>query len=210
VNRTAGLWISIGRRLRTACGAIHTQPFWLLSAILLMTVTTYRAQAQAIPVLRLPTRISLFGTFTDTKPHQGYYYDRAVWGFTGGGIVQLPRLGGLEARGSMVRFGGLSHQESALIGPRVALHVFHVTPYGALLFGEGNSWWWSNPPARTRPTPRLEENHAFQWSVVGGLDFHLRNRVSFRIGELSVSRIYIPGRNMTSLSASTGFVLRVH
>jgi hypothetical protein len=192
------------------CNFDRSRLLWLLSVVILMAVTTCRAHGQAIPVLRLPMRISAFGTFMDAKPHLGYYDDRAVWGATGGGIVQLPRFGGVEARGSVVRFGGLSHQESALIGPRVAVHIFHVTPYGSLLFGEGRGWWWSSPPVKHQLPPHLDEGRGFQWSVVTGLDVHLRDRISLRIGELSFSRLYIPGKNMTPLSASTGIVFRVN
>lgn len=200
----------VSRKLRIAISSSNARLLWCLSLVLVMTLATYRAHAQVVPTLRLPTRFSVFTTFTDVKPHFGYYDDRAVWGLTAGGIMQLPRLGGVEVRGSIARFGGLSHQESALIGPRVALHVFHVTPYGSLLFGEGNGWWWSNPPIKNKPKPELDEGRGFQWSVVGGLDFHLHNRLSLRIGELSFSRLYIPGRNMTPLSASSGLVFRLN
>jgi hypothetical protein len=198
---------AISRRLRSL---LRARSFWCLSVVVLMVLTTYRAQAQVVPVLRLPTRFSVFTTFTAAKPHFGYYDDRAVSGLTAGGIMQLPRLGGVEVRGSVLRFGGLSHHESILIGPRVALHIFHVTPYGSLLVGEGNSWWWTNPPGKNKPTPQLDEGRGFQWSVVGGLDVHLHNRLSFRVGELSFSRLYIQGRNMTPLSASSGLVFRVN
>jgi hypothetical protein len=196
--------------LRDPGGFLKARWLWCLSVVILIMMTTCRAPAQAIPVLRLPVRFSVFGTFTDAKPHFGYYDDRAVWGGTTGGIMQLPRLGGVEVRGSLLRSGGLSHQESALIGPRVALHIFHVTPYGSLLFGEGNAWWWSNPPEKNLPHPYLEEGRGFQWSIVSGLDIHLHERISFRIGELSYSRLYTPGRNMTPLTASSGIVIRLH
>jgi hypothetical protein len=177
--------------------------------MVLMALASYRASAQAIPVFRVPIRFSAFGTYTEVKPHWNYYDDRAVMGFTVGGIMQLPRLGGLEARGSMLRFGGLSHQESALVGPRLAVHLFHLTPYGALLVGEGNSWWWSNPANRKLPPPRLLEAHGFEWSLVAGLDIHIHRRISLRVGELSYSRLYTPLRNMTPITASSGLVFRI-
>src|ERR1700759_5007962 len=81
-------------------GLLGARFLCLLSIVLLTILTVDRAQAQAIPVLRLPTRFSAFTTFTDAKPHLGYYDDHAVWGLTAGGMMQLPRLGGLEVRGS--------------------------------------------------------------------------------------------------------------
>jgi hypothetical protein len=173
-------------------------------------MTTYRAHAQVVPMLRLPLRISAFAEFTDAKPHFGYYDDHAVWGGTAGGILQLPRFGGVEVRGSALRYGGLSHQESALIGPRVAVHIFHVTPYGSFLVGAGHGWWWSNPPGKHEPPRRLEASHGFQWALVGGVDMHLHSRLSLRIGELSYSKLYTPVRTLTPLTVSTGLVLRLN
>ena len=200
---------TVGRDVATVSGFIKARSLWCLLVVLVMAMTTYRAPAQVVPVLRLPIRTSAFATFTDAKPHFGYYDDLAVWGGTAGGIMQLPRFGGVEARASVVRFGGLSHQESVLVGPRVAVHMFHVTPYASLLFGEGRSWWWSSPPIRDE-IPHLDRARGFQSSIVAGLDVHLHNRISFRVGELSFSRLYIPGRNMTPLSASSGIVFRIN
>jgi hypothetical protein len=77
--------------------------FLSLLVAIFVAITACRASAQVIPILRLPTRISDFGTFTDAKPSFRYWGDRAVWGHTLGGIAQLPRMGGVELRGSMPR-----------------------------------------------------------------------------------------------------------
>jgi hypothetical protein len=189
---------------------LNARAFWCLSVLLLGALTPLRATGQVMPVLRVPLRLSVFGTFTDAKPHLHYYADGLTWGFTTGGIMQLPRFGGVELRGSMLRSGSYSHQESALIGPRLAMHIFHMSPYGSLLFGEGNARWQSNPPRKSLPPPRLDEDHGFQWAIVAGVDFHLRNRVSLRVGELSFSKIYTPSKTLTPFSASTGLVFRIN
>jgi hypothetical protein len=193
-----------------ANGLFKARSLCCFSIIALMALTTYRSSAQVMPTFRLPVRISAFTTFTAAKPHLDYYDDLAVWGFTAGGIAQLPRFGGVEVRGSMLRYGGLSHQESLLAGPRVAVHILHTTPYAALLVGEGNSWWWSNPPGKHLPPRRLEESNGFQWALVGGLDVHLHNRISVRVGEVSYNRLYTPLRNLTPITASAGLVFRIN
>jgi hypothetical protein len=184
---------------------------WWLAVLVLLAVTTGAGSAQVMaPPMRIPLRISTFVMFTDAKPHFQYYDDRAVWGATAGGIVQLPRIGGLEARGSILRWGGLSHQESALAGPRFALHFGKVSPYASALFGAGNAWWWSNPPTKNQPPPRLVEAIGFEWSAVGGVDLHLGHRISWRVGELSYGRIYAKTKTLTPLTASSGIVFRIN
>jgi hypothetical protein len=194
---------------RTANRATKVMFFLSVLVVVSITMTACRASAQVIPILRLPLRISAFGTFTDAKPSFRYWGDRAVWGYTLGGIVQLPRIGGVELRGSMLRHGGISHQESMLVGPRASLHILHMSPYGSFLVGEGNSSWWSNPPKKGRPEPYRIEDHAFQWTVASGVDIHLHNRITFRLGELTYSKLYEPGKTLTPLTASSGFVIRL-
>jgi hypothetical protein len=189
--------------------ATKVMSFLGLFVVVLITLSACRASAQVIPILRLPMRISAFGTFTDAKPSFHYWGDRAVWGYTLGGIVQLPRIGGVELRGSMLRHGGISHQESILAGPRFSFHILHTSPYGSFLVGEGNASWWTNPPKKSLPPPYRIEDHAFQWTVATGLDIHLRNRITFRLGELTYSKLYESTKTITPLTASSGFVIRL-
>jgi hypothetical protein len=180
-----------------------------LLAVVFIAMTAYRASAQVMPILRLPSRVSAFATFTDGKPSFHYWGDRAVWGYTLGGTLQLPRIAGVELRGTMLRHGGISHHESILAGPRFSLHILHTSPYASFLFGEGNSSWWDHPPGKGRPEPQRIEDHAFQWTVATGVDIHLRNRVTFRLGELTYSKLNESSRTLTPLTASTGIVIRL-
>jgi hypothetical protein len=200
---------TLSRSLRAPNTVVTMSRFWCLAVVVLIMLMGHRAPAQAIPVLRLPIRISTFATFTDAKPSFGYYGDRAVWGFTTGGIVQLPRFAGLEVRGSMLRYGGISHQESALAGPRVAVHIFHTTPYASFLLGEGNASWWSNPSGKGEPKPRRIEAYGFQWTIASGLDIYLHSHITLRLGELSYSHLYEPNKTLVPLTASTGLVFRI-
>ncbi len=192
--------------------------FLWLALLLLLPVTTYKVQAQVVPSLQNPVRISAFTTFTDAKPDFRYYGDLAVYGFSAGVVVQtphilsfgLPQILSFEARGSLLRSGGLGHQESALAGPRVALHFRSLSPYISVLGGAGNGWWWSNPPIKGLPKPKLEEGLGPQWSVLGGIDVHLHHRIGVRLGELSYSKIYAPGHTLTPLTASAGVLFRLN
>jgi hypothetical protein len=201
---------AIIHRLQMPKGTLKKSFLWCSLVVAVITMTAYRASAQVVPVLRLPVRISAFATFTDAKPSFQYYGDRAVWGYTTGGIVQLPRIAGVEVRGSMLRYGGISHQESALVGPRFSLHILHTSPYASVLFGEGHASWWSNPPGKDEPTPYRRKGHDFQWTLASGLDIHLHNRITFRLGELSYSQLYEPRKTLTPLTASSGFVIRLN
>ena len=161
--------------------------------------------AQVIPALRQAPNIHIFSTFTVAKPDFRYYYDFAVYGFSAGGYWQTPHVAGLELRGSILRWGSDEHQESALAGPRAALHFGRVSPYACVLFGGGNAWLRSKPPAN-----KLTEGLGFQWSAVGGLDIYLTHRINLRSGELSYSRIYLPQKTLSPLNASVGIVYRIH
>jgi hypothetical protein len=176
---------------------------------LLFWATVCGGSAQTIPALRVPPRIALFASFTDVKPDYVSFSDFAVYGFSMGGYLQTRHVIGAEVRGSITRWGGDQHQESALAGPRASLHFGHLSPYVALLGGGANTWAWSNPPKPGLPKPVASEEISPQWSILGGLDFHLKNRLSLRIGEVSYSHIYRKEQTLTPLSASVGIVLRI-
>jgi hypothetical protein len=171
---------------------------------LLFWAAVHSASAQVIPPLRQPPNIQIFTTFTVAKPDYRYYYDFAVNGFSAGGFWQTRHVVGAEVRGSIIRWGGDEHEEAALAGPRAALHFGRVSPYTAVLFGGGNAWSRSTPPAN-----KLTEGLGLQWSVLGGVDIHLTHHINFRAGELSYSKIYLPQKTLSPLNASVGIVYRI-
>ena len=177
---------------------------------LLFSAVAYSASAQVIPSLIAPERIAVFGSFTDVKPNYVSFSDFAVYGFSAGGYLQTRHVVGLEIRGSITRWGGGQHEESALAGARAQLHFGRFAPYVALLGGGGNTWSWNNPAKPGLPTPRKTEETSPQWSILGGLDVHLKRRLSLRIGELSYSQVYRTEKTITPISASAGIVYRVN
>jgi len=177
--------------------------------VLLLTAAAYSASAQVIPGLRWTPDISAFGTFTAVKPDVGYYGDPAVYGYSAGGFWQTRHIVGVEVRGSILRLGGLEHEESALAGPRFAMHFGRISPYVSVLGGAGNGWRWSTPPVSGGPRPRIVEGLGPQWSVLGGLDVKLSRHIVFRTGELSYSKIYLKDWNLTPLNVTTGIVFRL-
>lgn len=176
--------------------------------VLLLSATAYSASAQVIPSLKFGPKIAVFGTFTDTKPNYVSFSDFAVYGFSMGGYIQTRHVIGGEVRGSITRWGGDQHEESILAGPRAAMHFGHFSPYVAVLGGGGNAW------VRTVPNEpgvhSIFEGTGPQMSILGGLDFHVKNRISLRIGEFSYSKIYLNDRTLSPLSASAGVVYRVN
>ena len=176
---------------------------------LLFSVTAFSASAQVIPAMRVGPRTALFGSFTDVKPDYVSFSDFAVYGFSAGGYLQTRHVIGAEVRGSITRWGGGQHEESALAGARASLHFGHFSPYVALLGGGGNTWSWSNPPKPGLPTPAKVEETSPQWSILGGLDVYLKNRLSLRMGEFSYSEVYRKEKTLTPLSVSAGIVYRV-
>jgi hypothetical protein len=183
--------------------------FLRIALALLFSAIAYRASAQVtIPELREGPQIRVFATFSDVKPNHNYFNDLAVYGFSMGGYLQTRHVLGGELRGSITRWGAAQHEESILAGPRAALHFGRVSPYLSLLGGVGNAWSWSNPRKPGLPPPTITEEIGGQWMVLGGLDVHLKNRLTLRVGELSYSEIYLKGKTLNPLSASAGIVFR--
>jgi hypothetical protein len=176
---------------------------------LLFSVTAFSASAQVIPSMRVAPRTAVFGSFTDVKPDYVSFSDFAVYGFSAGGYLQTRHIIGAEVRGSITRWGGGQHEESALAGARASLHFGRFAPYVALLGGEGNTWSWNHPPKPGLPTPVKIEETSPQWSILGGFDVHLKNRLSLRMGEFSYSEVYRKDKTLTPLSVSAGIVYRV-
>jgi hypothetical protein len=177
---------------------------------LLFSAAACSASAQVIPAFSAIGNISAFGTFTAVKPDFNYYGDLAVYGITFGGFVQTRHLVGLEARSSVLRSGGIEHEETALAGPRFVLHFANVTPYVSVLGGVANAWRWSNPPDTGAPPPRMLGGFGPHWSVLGGVDVRLNHRFVVRMGELSYAKTYVKDWTLTPLTASAGIVYRLN
>jgi len=177
---------------------------------LMFWAAAHSVSAQVIPAFKAPPNIAIFGGFTDVKPNYVSFSDYAVYGFSAGGYMQTRHIVGLEIRGSITRWGGGQHEESALAGARASLHFGRFAPYVALLGGEGNTWSWNHPPKPGLPTPVKIEETSPQWSILGGFDVHLKNRLSFRMGEFSYSEVYRKDKTLTPISVSAGIVYRVN
>ena len=124
-----------------------------IALVFLFSSVAHSASAQMIPALKAPPRIAIFGSFTDVKPNYVSFSDFAVYGISVGGYLQTRHVIGAEIRGSITRWGGDQHQESAMAGPRASLHFGHFSPYAAFIGGGANSWSWTNPPKPGLPTP---------------------------------------------------------
>src|SRR5580700_4756281 len=155
------------------------------------------ASAQVGPASRQAPDISIFATATDAKPNFRYLYDRAVYGFSAGGFWQTRHILGVEVRGSILKWGSDQHEESALAGPRAAMHFGRFTPYACGLVGGGNAWS-RNLPGKP---PFIIEDVGLQWSILGGLDVRLAHHFRLRAGELAYSNIYLPNRTLKALNA---------
>jgi hypothetical protein len=177
---------------------------------LLFSAAVCSASAQVIPAFNAIGNVSAFGTFTAVKPDFGYYGDLAVYGVSFGGFVQTRHFVGLEARGSLLRSGGIEHEETALVGPRFVLHFANVAPYVSVLGGVANTWRWNNPPNAGAPPLRLLGGFGPQWSLLGGLDVRLNHRFVVRMGELSYAKTYVKDWNLTPITASAGIVYRIN
>ncbi len=177
---------------------------------LLFSAAAYTASAQVIPAISAIGNISAFGTFTTVKPDYGYYGDLAVYGISFGGFMQTRHIVGLEARSSLLRSGGIEHEETALVGPRFVMRFANVSPYVSVLGGVANAWRWSNPPNKGDPPPRMLGGFGPQWSVLGGLDVRVNRRFVVRMGEISYAKTYTKSWALTPLTASAGIVYRIN
>jgi hypothetical protein len=179
-----------------------------IAVVVAFWITAHSISAQAVPALDRNPYVSIFATFTDAKPDFHNYKDNAVYGFSLGGFVQTHHVIGGEIRGSILRWGGGEHQESALAGPRATLRFGRISPYASVLVGAANAWWYSNPPGIGLPTPRKIEGVGFQWTLLGGVDIRISHSISLRAGELGYSKIYEKAKTLTPLYASAGVVYR--
>lgn len=158
---------------------------------------------QVRPALIRPANFSVFGEYTYGHSDYG---KQGIYGFTLGGFVQTSHIIGFVVRGSALRYGGLDHQYSALAGVRAGLHFARFSPYIAALGGAGHARWQIGGAYN----PALQRTGiAPEWKVLGGVDLHLRNRFSIRLGEISYSKIYVLQHGLTPLSFGTGIVYQL-
>jgi hypothetical protein len=180
------------------------------AGVLLLPFAAKTVSAQVAPPVKYGPAISVFGTLTEGKPDFGFYGDLPVYGFTLGGFTDTHRLLGSELRGSFLRTGGNDHQETALAGPRIALHYGRFSPYLSLLGGASHSWWYTNFPGKGLPKPTMKVGTGLEWSAVSGVDVYMTQTMSLRVGELSYGNVFVGTRTLTSLTASAGIVYRPH
>src|ERR1700722_6790851 len=199
-----------GRSIMTTKHFFRKHNLVRIAWTLMFWAAAHSVSAQVIPAFKAPPRIAVFGSFTDVKPNFESFSDYAVYGFSAGGYLQTRHVIGVEIRGSITRWGGYQHQESAMAGPRASLHFGPFSTSVAFLGGGANSWSWTNPPKPGLPKPENIEEVGPAWSILGGIDVHLKNRLSLRMGELSYSQIYRKGETITPISASAGIVYRIN
>ncbi len=189
-------------------GFHHKWP--LLVATLLLALSAGRASAQVIPGLVFRSDLSVFGSLpTNLTPDFAPFDSPVLFGYSLGGFYQSRHILGAEIRGSIQRRVNVQHQESALGGPRAALHFGRITPYTCFLFGAGNGWRFKNPPTPGEKVPKPFEGMGPQWTLVGGVDVHLSHHVAIRVGEISYSELYLKHWDLTPVNVTAGVVWRL-
>ncbi len=182
----------------------------LLSAVLLAAISAGSASAQVIPGLVLRSDVSVFGTLpANLTPDFAPIDSPVLFGYSLGGFYQSRHIIGAEIRGSIQRRINVQHQESALAGPRAALHFGRITPYTCFLFGAGNGWRFKESPPPGQKIPKPIEGLGPQWTLVGGADLHLTRHVAIRVGEISYSKLYLKDWDLTPLNFTAGVVWRL-
>jgi len=163
-----------------------------------------------IPGLVAKPDVSIFGTLpVNVSPDFGYFAP-VLFGYSLGAFYQTRHLIGVEVRGSIQRRFNTQHQESALAGPRLALHFGPISPYVSILGGGGNGWRYLNPPIVGARNPQPVEGLGPQWTIAGGADFHFTHHLGVRLGELSYSKNYLKNWSLTPLNFTAGIVYRIN
>jgi hypothetical protein len=176
----------------------------------LCSFALYSASAQVVPAFRGKPDLSIYGTLpVNATPDFGYFAP-VVFGYQLGGFLQTQHLLGIEVRGTIQRRFNTQHQESALGGPRFALHYGPFAPYVSILGGGGNGWRYLNPPIVGKKNPQPIEGTGAQWTVAGGVDYHVTRHLRLRLGDLSYSKNYLKNWNLTSLNFTAGLVYRIN
>jgi hypothetical protein len=168
------------------------------------------ASAQVVPDLVMGSNLSIYGSLpANFQPDFAPLDSSVLFGYSIGGFLQSAHIIGLELRGSIQRRWNAQHQESALAGPRAALHVGRVKPYTSLLFGAGNGWRFKDSPTSGEKLPRPVEGEGPQWTLAGGVDLNVSRRLAIRVGEISCSELYLKHWNLTPVNVTAGVVWRL-
>jgi hypothetical protein len=184
---------------------------WLLLGVVLpIALFACAASAQVIPDLVLRSNLSVFGTLpANLKPDFAPLDSSVLFGYSLGGFLQSGHIIGVEVRGSIQRRLNVQHQESALAGPRAALHFGRVKPYASLLFGAGNGWRFKDSPPSGEKLPTPVEGMGAQWTIAGGVDLQISRCCAVRVGEISYSALYLKHWDLAPVNATAGVVWRL-
>jgi hypothetical protein len=183
---------------------------WLLTAAIFAVFSTAMGSAQVIPGLVMRSDMSAYATMPfNVTPNFAPYDSAVLFGYSIGGFYQTRHIIGAEIRGSIQRRGNAQHQESALAGPRVAMHFGKFTPYSSFLIGAGNGWRFAEQPPPGSKVPKPVEGLGAQWTLVGGVDMHVSRNLGFRLGELSYSQLYLKNWNLSPLNVTAGIIWRL-
>jgi hypothetical protein len=188
---------------------IHSRARSILRAAVAFLLSTAACGAYAqIPGLVAKPDLSIFGSLPANLTPDFGYYSPVVLGYSVGGFFQARQLIGVEVRGSIQRRLNAEHQESALVGPRLAFHFGPISPYASVLLGAGHGWRYLNPPVPGEVQPQPIAGIGGQWTLVGGADLHLSHHFAFRVGEISYSKLYLKDWNLTPVNVTAGVVYR--
>ena len=192
------------------CPGSRRMQLLLLSAVLLVAFSARVASAQVIPGLVFRSDLSAYGSLpTNFSPSFAPFQSSVLFGYSIGGFYQSRHFVGAELRGSIQRRVNAQHQESALAGPRFALHFGRISPYSSFLFGAGQGWRFKNQPTPGERVPRPIPDIGPQWTLTGGVDFHVSHRLAIRVGEISYSELYLKNWDLTPVNFTAGVVWRL-
>ncbi len=214
-RRLAALYLSAAVGWRPDPGKIRNSSLYkrfcsVAAGALLSVAAVCPATAQIVSGLQPHNNISVYATFpTDVTPDFRYYAP-VLFGYSIGGYLQTPYFVGLEVRGQIQRRENVQHQESALIGPRVAVRYGRFVPYGAFLIGAGNGWRFRHPPVAGQKFTKPVEDRGTQWTLAGGVDFKVSRRFSVRLGEVSYSHLSLKEWDLTPVNITAGVVFRLN
>jgi hypothetical protein len=202
--------LQVGAWLDRTAGSFGRQSLRRATLALMFSAAVCSASAQVIPGLNAKPDLSIYGTLpVNVTPDFGYYAP-VLFGYQLGGFLQTQHLIGGEIRGTIQRRLNPEHQESILAGPRLALHFGPISPYISILGGAGNGGRYLNPPQKGGKNPQPIESLGGQWTIAGGVDFHLTHHFAARLGEISYSKNYLKDWSLTPLNFSAGVVYRIH
>lgn len=203
---------SFSNRVRSGSGRFRCglRRKWLLTAALFAAFSAAVGSAQVIPGLVMRSDMSAYATMPiNVTPNFAPYDSPVLFGYSLGGYYQSRHILGAEIRGSIQRKGNAQHQESALAGPRAAMHFGKFTPYTSFLIGAGNGWRFAQQPPPGSKVPKPVEGMGAQWTMVGGVDVHVTRNFAIRLGEVSYSKLYLKNWDLTPVNLTAGVLWRI-